>query len=148
MGRARTHSAHFLHEIQHALTEQPSIAVALIAVSFRSEAAARALRRLWESRYSQSEIIVRRAIERGELSAHTDARALLVAATAPLYQELVLLRTPPDPGLPGRAALAAASAARAGAFVNRPSSAGEVDAQGGAGRAGVQADQFGELVDE
>ncbi|WP_280337243.1 TetR/AcrR family transcriptional regulator, partial [Nocardia wallacei] len=103
-------------EIQDSLLEQPSIAAALIAVSFRSEEAARALRRLWEDRYAQCEIVVERAIRRRELSPDVDARALLVASTAPLYHHLVLLRTPPDPGLPDRAANAAALAASAGAF--------------------------------
>lgn len=83
-------------EIQDSLTEEPSIALALIAVSFRSEDAARALRRLWEDRYTQCEIIVERAIERGEIPAETDARAVLVAATAPVYHRLVLWRAPAD----------------------------------------------------
>lgn len=115
-GSLRGDLAALNQEIQDSLTEEPSIATALIAVSFRSVEAAEALRRLWEDRYTQSEIIIQRAIARGELPAHTDARALLVAATAPLYHHSVLLRTPPDPRLPGRAATTAALAARAGAF--------------------------------
>ncbi|MEU1984857.1 TetR/AcrR family transcriptional regulator [Nocardia sp. NPDC019395] len=105
-------------EIQDSLLEKPSIAAALIAVSFRSEEAARALRRLWEGRYVQSEIVVERAVRRGELTPPIDARALLIAATAPLYHQLVLLRTPPDPQLPGRAAAGAALAAQSGAFTD------------------------------
>jgi AcrR family transcriptional regulator len=108
-------------EIQDSLTEESSIAVALIAVSFRSEEAARALRRLWEDRYTQSEIIIQRAIRRGELTADVDARALLIAATAPIYHQLVLLRTPPDPHLPGHAAASAALAACSGAFTDQRS---------------------------
>lgn len=103
-------------EIQDSLTEEPSIAPALIAVSFRSEDAARALRQRWEDRYTQCEFIVERAIERGEIPAETDARALLVAATAPMYHRLVLLRAPADAGFPERAVAAAMPAARAGAF--------------------------------
>ncbi|PXX70879.1 TetR family transcriptional regulator [Nocardia tenerifensis] len=103
-------------EIQDSLTEKSSIAMALIAVSFRSEDAARALRQLWEERYTQCEIVVRRAIERGEVPADTDTRAVLVAATAPVYHRLVLLRTPADAGLPERTAAAAALAAQGGAF--------------------------------
>jgi AcrR family transcriptional regulator len=105
-------------EIQDSLIEEPSIAVALIAVSFRSEETAQALHRLWEDRYIQSEIIIQRAIQRGELPPHTDARALLIAATGPLYHQLVLLRTPPDPHLPHYAAASATLAAHAGAFTN------------------------------
>ncbi|MFI6924744.1 TetR/AcrR family transcriptional regulator [Nonomuraea spiralis] len=104
------------HENQAALTEQPSMAAALIAASFRSEEAARGVRRLWEDRYTRCEVIVRRAVERGELPPHTDARRLLVAAVAPLYHHLVLLRTPPDPDLPDQAARTAVLAASAGAF--------------------------------
>ncbi|MEW9553235.1 TetR/AcrR family transcriptional regulator [Nonomuraea sp. NPDC050783] len=103
-----------------ALTARPSIAAALLAASFRSEEAARGLHRLWADRYTRCEVIVERAVRRGELPPGTDARRLLVAATAPLYHELMLLRTPPDPGLPDQAARAAALAARAGAFT-RPS---------------------------
>lgn len=104
-------------EIQDSLTEEPSIAAALIAVSFRSDEAARALRQLWENRYAQSEIVVERAVRRGELTPDVDARAVLIAATAPVYHQLALLRTPPDPRLPEQAAAAATMAARAGAFI-------------------------------
>ncbi|WP_067895345.1 TetR/AcrR family transcriptional regulator [Nocardia vaccinii] len=105
-------------EIQDSLTEPASIAVALIKVSFHSEHAARALRRLWEDRYAQCEIIVERAVRRGEIPPDTDPRALLIAATAPLYHQLVLLRTPPDPRLPHTAAVTAVFAAAAGAFTS------------------------------
>ncbi|MFF7656371.1 TetR/AcrR family transcriptional regulator [Streptomyces sp. NPDC007983] len=103
-------------EIQAALIAQPPIVAALIAASFRSEEAAHAQQRLWEDRYARCEVIVSRAVRRGELPPRTDARRLLIAATAPLYHHLVLLRTPPDPHLPGHAARTAALAAAAGAF--------------------------------
>ncbi|WP_432095871.1 TetR/AcrR family transcriptional regulator [Streptomyces sp. bgisy100] len=103
-------------EIHTALTAQPPIVAALIAASFRSEEAAQAQQRLWEDRYTRCEVTVDRAVRRGELPPRTDARRLLLAATAPLYHQLVLLRTPPDPHLPGQAARTAALAASAGAF--------------------------------
>ncbi|MFE5477437.1 TetR/AcrR family transcriptional regulator [Nocardia sp. NPDC056541] len=115
-GSLRGDLAALNHEIQDSFTEVPSLAMALIAASFRSEEAARALRRLWDDRYTQSEIIVERAIGRGELPSEVDARALLIAATAPIYHHLVLLRTPPGPHLPDLAATSAALAADAGAF--------------------------------
>lgn len=115
-GSLRGDLAALNREIQDSLTEQPSLATALIAASFRSDEAARALHRLWEDRYAQSEIIVERAIQRRELPSDVDARALLIAATAPVYHQLVLLRTPPDPHLPDRAATTAALAADSGAF--------------------------------
>ena len=110
-------------EIQESLVVRPSFAVALMAASFHSEQAARAQTRLWADRYAQCEILVERAVERGELPTRAasgatdlDVRGLLIAATAPLYHQLVLLRADPDPRLPERAAAAAVLAAAAGAF--------------------------------
>ncbi|WP_419999601.1 TetR/AcrR family transcriptional regulator [Streptomyces boninensis] len=104
-------------EIQDSLVVRPSLALALMAASFHSEQAARAQTQLWADRYAQCELLVERAIDRGELPApHPDARSLLIAATAPLYHQLVLLRTAPDPHLPAQAAEAAVLAAAAGAF--------------------------------
>ncbi|MEV5986344.1 TetR/AcrR family transcriptional regulator [Streptomyces sp. NPDC052051] len=111
-------------EIHAALTAQPPIMTALIAASFRSEKAAQAQQRLWEDRYARCEIIVSRAVRRGELPPDTYARRLLIAATAPLYHQLVLLRTTPDPRIPGQAARTAALAAAAGAFAEPPSARG------------------------
>ncbi|MCG8914571.1 TetR/AcrR family transcriptional regulator [Actinokineospora sp. PR83] len=105
-------------EIQDSLVAEPSITAALIAASFRSERAELAQRRLWEDRYRRCEAIVDRAVHRTELPTHTNARRLLVAATAPLYHQLVLLHTPPDPDLPDQAARTAVLAAHAGAFTD------------------------------
>ena len=115
-GSLRGDLAALNHEIQDALTAQPPIVAALIAASFRSEKADRAQRRLWEDRYARCESIVIRAVQRGEVPPRTEARPLLIAATAPLYHQLVLLRTPPDPDLPDQAARTAALAASTGAF--------------------------------
>ncbi|MFE1591140.1 TetR/AcrR family transcriptional regulator [Nocardia sp. NPDC058705] len=115
-GSLRGDLAALNREIQESLTAEPSLAVALIAASFRSGEAARALQHLWDDRYTQSEVIVERAILRDELPPGTDARALLIAATAPVYHHLVLLRTPPDPELPESAAATAVLAADSGAF--------------------------------
>ncbi|MFD5321945.1 TetR/AcrR family transcriptional regulator [Streptomyces sp. NPDC127098] len=112
------------HEIQTALTATPPIVTALIAASFRSEQANRAQQRLWEDRYARCEIVVGRAARRGELPPGTDPRRLLVAATAPLYHHLVLLRAPLDPGLPDHAARTAVLAASAGAFAGPPPAGG------------------------
>ena len=103
-------------EVHAALTADPPITTALIAASFRSEQAAAALRAFWADRYDRCAAVVRRAADRGEIPAGTDAHRLLVAATAPLYHVLVLLRIPADAGLADRAAHDAAVAARAGAF--------------------------------
>ncbi|UNT01074.1 TetR/AcrR family transcriptional regulator [Streptomyces tubbatahanensis] len=106
-------------EVQDALSEESSLAMALIAASFRSAGAADALRRFWEDRYERCADVVERAVARGELTPPVEARGLLVAATAPLYHHLVLLHGTPDPALPGEAARTAVLAARAGAFGTR-----------------------------
>lgn len=106
-------------EIQDAYTADPPVMAALIAVSFRSEAAARAQRRLWDDRYARCEDVVTRAGARGEIPPGVDARRLLIAATAPVYHRLVLLAEPPDPRLPAEAAEAAVAAARKGVFGSR-----------------------------
>ncbi|MFE7051974.1 TetR/AcrR family transcriptional regulator [Streptomyces californicus] len=103
-------------EIQESLVVQPSVPQALMAAAFRSARAAEAQQRLWEDRYARCEPVVERAVARGELPPDTDARELLIAATAPLYHQLVLLRTPVAPRAAVRAATAAALAAGAGAF--------------------------------
>lgn len=103
-------------EVYAALTADPPVTGALIAASFRSPHAADALVALWTDRYERAAVIVQRAIDRGEIPAQTDARRLLIAATAPLYHELVLLRTPARRRLADRSASAAAIAAQAGAF--------------------------------
>jgi AcrR family transcriptional regulator len=98
-------------EIYAALTADPPITVALIAASFRSARAADALRSFWADRYERCSVIVQRAVERGEMAGSTDPRRLLVAATAPLYHEVVLLRTTPGSHLAEQAARDAATAA-------------------------------------
>ncbi|MEW2219956.1 TetR/AcrR family transcriptional regulator [Streptomyces sp. NPDC006990] len=107
-------------EAQEALTEEPSVALAMIAASFRSEEAARSLRRFWEERYDRCTAIVDRAVARGELEPPVEARKLVVSSTSPVYHHRVLLHAPPDPELPAEAARATLLAARAGAFRSSP----------------------------
>jgi AcrR family transcriptional regulator len=103
-------------EIYTALTADPPVTAALIAASFRSEQAQKALMSFWADRYDRCAAIVLRAAERGEIPAQTDPRRLLIAATAPVYYELVLLRTPAGWHLAEQPARDAAAAARAGAL--------------------------------
>lgn len=98
-------------EVAAALTGPPSLAQALIAASFRSPAAAAALRAFWQDRYDQAAIVVHRAVQRGEAAADVDPHAILLAATAPLFHELVLLRRADPAGLAERHARLAARAA-------------------------------------
>ncbi|WP_436534584.1 TetR/AcrR family transcriptional regulator [Actinoplanes sp. HUAS TT8] len=91
-------------QIVAALTEEPSITRALIAASFRSPAAAAALRSFWEDRYAAAAIVVERAGP-----AEIDARTVLVASCAPIFYELAVLRSPAADGLAERYARAAAA---------------------------------------
>ncbi|MDG4831605.1 TetR/AcrR family transcriptional regulator [Solwaraspora sp. WMMD1047] len=109
-------------EVHAALTADPPVTAALIAASFRSTQAADALRIFWTDRYERCARIVHRAAGRGEIPEHTDPRRLLVAATAPIYHEIVLLRTSISPDVAEQTARATATAARAGAFADRPDS--------------------------
>ncbi|NEE26078.1 TetR/AcrR family transcriptional regulator, partial [Streptomyces sp. SID7982] len=61
-------------EIHDALTARPPVVPALIAASFRSPQAAEAQRRLWDDRYARCEVVVERAVGRGELPPGTAAR--------------------------------------------------------------------------
>lgn len=81
-------------EVHAALTARPSVTQAVIAASFRTPEAAEALTQFWKDRYERTAIVVRRAVERGEIPAGTDADQLLLTATGPLYHQLVLLRRP------------------------------------------------------
>jgi len=99
------------HQVVAALTEQPSLTGALIAASFRSAAAAAALRAFWEDRYARAAVVVTRAVTRGEATPDAEPRSVLIAATAPLFHELVLIRGPGAADLADRYARLAAAAA-------------------------------------
>lgn len=99
-------------EVHAALTARPSITQAVIAASFRTAEAADALTRFWADRYARTALVVRRAVERGELAAEVDAHQLLLTATAPIYHQLVLLRQPMSRAQADRHARIAAAAVR------------------------------------
>ncbi|UQU68034.1 TetR/AcrR family transcriptional regulator [Couchioplanes caeruleus] len=100
-------------QIVAALTEEPSITRALIAASFRSAAAAHALRSYWEDRYARAAVAVERAVSRGEAAARVDARTVLIASCAPIFYELAVMRSPAAEDIAERyARVGAAIAAR------------------------------------
>lgn len=99
-------------EVHASLTAVPSVTAAVIAASFRTPEAAEALSRFWEDRYARSAVVVARAEERAEVSPHTDARQVLLAATAPVYHQLILLRQPMSVAQADQFARAAAAAVR------------------------------------
>ncbi|MEU4623545.1 TetR/AcrR family transcriptional regulator [Actinoplanes sp. NPDC023801] len=98
-------------QIVAALTAEPSLVRALIAASFRSPAAAHALRSFWEDRYARAAEVVHRAAARGETGAGVDARSVIVTACAPVFHELVLMRIPAPADIAERYARIAAAAA-------------------------------------
>ena len=103
-------------EVHAAFTEEPSISAALVAASFRSPPAADALGAFWADRYARCLPIVERAVARSEVPPGTDAMRLLIAATAPVYQHLILLRDSPTVQHVDRYAHDAAEAGRAGIY--------------------------------
>ncbi|MEU0914686.1 TetR/AcrR family transcriptional regulator [Streptomyces althioticus] len=103
-------------EVEAGLTGEP-VTAALIAASFRSPQAAEALQRFWDERYARCAVVVERAVTRGEVPAGTCARRVVVAATAPVYQQILLLKGGADPLLARQAAAGVALAASRGLFV-------------------------------
>lgn len=100
-------------EVYEALDAETSVTRALINASFQSPQAAAALREFWRDRYRRCEVVIDRAVARGEVPEGTNAHRVVVAATAPIYHRLVLLREPPDPAVVDDAARDAVAAARA-----------------------------------
>lgn len=98
-------------QIAVALTEEPSITRALIAASFRSPAAAHALRTFWEDRFASAAVVVARAAARGEAGRDVEARTVLVTSCAPIFYELALMRSPASGDLVERYARAGVAAA-------------------------------------
>lgn len=100
-------------EVRQALVAPRSVTAAVIAASFRSVPAAAAMRRFLEDRYTRAAAVVHRAVARGDATEGTDARTVLIAATAPVYHQVLLLGDVPDEAAARRyAELAASTVAR------------------------------------
>lgn len=113
--------------VQRTLTDprQGPLFKAVIAAAGCDERTAEALRRFYDTRLREWTPCVQRALDRGEVPAGTDAREVIRAVSAPLYHRLLLSGDPLDETAADRAAEAAATAARAGAYVmpaERPAS--------------------------
>ncbi|MGX1758819.1 TetR/AcrR family transcriptional regulator C-terminal ligand-binding domain-containing protein [Streptomyces lydicus] len=118
---------------------------AMIAAAFQSERAAVALRDYYAERFTRCEVLVERAVRRGELptapgtvpatpdtappdaappvpasptapDCAIDAGALVRSVSAPLFFRLFITREPVDDSLADQAVAATLAAARAGAF--------------------------------
>lgn len=101
-------------ELWAALTAEPPLVLAVVTASLKEPGPATALRRFWADRYDRSCVIVRRAVERGELSSDVEAHGVLMAATGPLYHQRVLLGEEPRQADADAFARAAAALARQG----------------------------------
>jgi len=89
---------------------------AIVAAAFQSTRAADALREFYADRHQRAEVVVARAVARGELPAGTAAADVVRAVVAPLYHRLFVTREPVDERVADRAAAAAVAAATAGVF--------------------------------
>lgn len=89
---------------------------AFIVASFHSERAATALRGVFADRLRRTEVVVARAVARGELPGGADAAALVRVALAPLYFRLLVTREPLDGTVADQSAAGAVAAALAGVF--------------------------------
>ncbi|GAA5035645.1 TetR/AcrR family transcriptional regulator [Actinopolymorpha pittospori] len=105
-------------EVLTALHAEPPVMRAVVGASFRSAAAAQALRDFWADRYRRCRVVVERAIYRGEVPPGTDPDTVLVAATAPLFHTGLLLGTTFTDADVLRHANGTTIAARAGAYAD------------------------------
>ena len=93
-----------------------AVPTAVISAAFQSGAAATALRAFYADRYQRSAVVVRRAIERGEIADGTDATEVIRACVAPLFHRMFISREPVGYADVRRAAAAAVAAAKAGVY--------------------------------
>ncbi|MFI0369726.1 TetR/AcrR family transcriptional regulator [Actinomadura sp. 1N219] len=103
---------------------QGPVTRAFVSAAAQSAEAARALHAFFARRHEQAAAVVRRAAERGEVPAGTDAADVVRAAVAPLYHRLFITGEPVDEACADRAAAAAIAAARAGVFRQHSTDAG------------------------
>lgn len=90
------------------------VASAFVTAAALSAAAAQSLHGFFATRHDQAAVVVRRAVERGELPADTDVTDVIRMAVAPVYYRLFITHEPVTARDAERAADAAAAAARAG----------------------------------
>ncbi|HZM81778.1 MAG TPA: TetR/AcrR family transcriptional regulator [Candidatus Limnocylindrales bacterium] len=110
--------AELAESLREAITGQAGgkVMTALAVAATRSERAAEVLRGFLRERFKKAEIIVTRAVERGELPKNIDGIAVIETLGAPFYLRLLVTADPIDVTFSQRAAAAAAAAARAGVF--------------------------------
>jgi AcrR family transcriptional regulator len=107
--------------VQRTLTDprQGPLFKAMIAAATCDLRTADALRRFYDIRIREWAPCVQQAIDRREVPEGTDSHEVIRAVSAPLYYRLLISGDPLDVAAADRAAEAAATAARAGAYVRR-----------------------------
>lgn len=93
-----------------------ALVAALFSDAVRTPEVARLKREFYSARYELADIVVRRAVERGEISEKVSAADLLAAVAAPIYYRLLVADLAVDQSVADRAAAGALAAARAGAL--------------------------------
>ncbi|MFD6511815.1 TetR/AcrR family transcriptional regulator [Rhodococcus sp. NPDC060176] len=93
-----------------------ALVAALFSDAVRTPEVATLKREFYSARYELADIVVRRAVERGEISEKVSAADLLAAVAAPIYYRLLVADLPVDQSVADRAAAGALAAARAGAL--------------------------------
>ncbi|BDQ23212.1 TetR/AcrR family transcriptional regulator [Rhodococcus qingshengii] len=93
-----------------------ALVAALFSDAVRTPEVARLKREFYSARYELADIVVSRAVERGEISEKVSAADLLAAVAAPIYYRLLVADLPVDQSVADRAAAGALAAARAGAL--------------------------------
>ncbi|MDP9867630.1 MULTISPECIES: TetR/AcrR family transcriptional regulator [Streptosporangium] len=91
----------------------------MVAAAVRDPAARETLSAVVASRIRETSLLVRRAIDRGEVPADTDAEEVIRMVAAPFYYRMLVTAEPIDSALADRVAAMAAHAARAGILVRR-----------------------------
>ncbi|WP_199439065.1 TetR/AcrR family transcriptional regulator [Umezawaea beigongshangensis] len=96
--------------------ELRAIPEAVVVGAMRSADTVEALRTFYADRLGRAAVVVRRAVERGELPAGTDPVEVLRATCAPVFLRVFITREPVDEAVAHRAVDAALAAAAAGVF--------------------------------
>lgn len=96
---------------------QGALFKAVLAAATCDTKTAEALHRFYEIRVQEWAPCVQQAADRGEVPENTDPQAVVRAVSAPLYYQLLTTHLPLDETDAQRAAQAAFTAARAGAYV-------------------------------
>jgi AcrR family transcriptional regulator len=104
--------------VRSGMTGEPGdLVTALAAAAPRNPRAAQVVRGFFAERFGLAEVVVGRAVARGEAPAGTDARAAIEFLGAPFFLRRLVVGEPIDEQFARRVAAAGAAAVRAGAFV-------------------------------